>query len=101
LSYQVSVRVSAKYDLAEAEEWYEKRESGLGLLFREEVHDAIVRISENPFLYPERFDGNRRHVLKRFPDNIWYRVIGSEVLVMAVIHGKRGTRHLRGRLTRP
>jgi nucleoside diphosphate kinase len=61
----VSVRVSAKHDVAEAEDWYEEREPGLGIRFRAEV----------------------------------FRVIGSAVVVMAVIHGKRGSKHVRTRLT--
>jgi Plasmid stabilisation system protein. len=98
LSYPISVRLSAKHDVAEAEDWYEEREPGLGVRFRTEVFDAINRISENPFLYPILFHGNRRCVLRRFPFNIWYRVAGSDVLIMAVIHGKRGARQVRGRL---
>jgi plasmid stabilization system protein ParE len=98
LSYLVSLRLSAKQDVAEAEDWYEEREPGLGVRFRTEVFDAIARISENPFLYPDLFKGNRRCVLRRFPYNIWFRVIGSEVVIMAIIHGKRGPRLVRGQL---
>lgn len=99
MSYVVSVRVSAKHDVAEAEDWYEEREPGLGVQFRAEVYDAIARISDNPFIYPELLYGNRRVVLRRFPYNIWFRVAGSDVLVMAIVHGKRGSKHVRARLT--
>jgi plasmid stabilization system protein ParE len=99
LSYSVSIRISARHDIAEAEDWYEEREPGLGAQFRAEFYDAITRISDNPFLYPELLYGNRRLVLRRFPYNIWFRVTRSEVLIMAIIHGKRGRRHVRSRLT--
>ena len=99
LSYPISIRLSAKQDVAEAEDWYEERQPGLGIRFRAEVFDAFARISDNPFLYPDVFYGNHRYVLRRFPYNIWFRVIGSDVLIMAIIHGKRGTRQVRGRLT--
>jgi plasmid stabilization system protein ParE len=99
LSYPVSIRLSAKQDLAEAEDWYEERESGLGTRFRAEAVDAIGRIAENPFLYPDLFKGNRRCVLRRFSYNVWFRIIGPEVLIMAVTHGKRGPRQVRRRLT--
>jgi toxin ParE1/3/4 len=98
LTYPVSVRVSAKYDVAEAEDWYEEREPGLGVQFRAEIYDAIARISDTPSFYPELLYGNRRLVLRRFPYNIWFRVTGPGVLIMAVIHGKRGSRHVRSRL---
>ena len=100
LSYQISIRLSAKQDVAEAEDWYEERQSGLGDRFRAEVFEAVERISDSPLLYPDLFSGNRRCVLRRFPYNIWFRVIGYEVIILAIIHGKRGPRQLRGRLTR-
>lgn len=84
--------------MADAEDWYEERVRGLGVRFRAEVDDAIAKISDNPLLYPDLFHGNRRYVMKRFPYNIWFRVMGSDVLIMAIIHGKRGPRRVRGRL---
>jgi len=99
LSYPITVRLSAKQDVAEAQDWYEERVPGLGARFLAEVDNAIARISDNPFLYPDLFLGNRRYVLRRFPYNIWFRVMGSDVLIMAIIHGKRGPRRVRSRLT--
>ena len=98
MSYPVSIRLAAKQDVAEAEDWYEERQSSLGLQFRMEVFDAIAKISDNPLLYPELLRGNRRCVLRRFPYNIWFRIAGSDVVIMAIIHGKRGTRQVRRRL---
>ena len=57
LNYQISIRLAAKQDVAEAEDWYEERQSGLGHRFRSEVFDAVERISANQFLYPDLFNG--------------------------------------------
>jgi hypothetical protein len=70
LSYPISVRLSAKQDVAEAQDWYEERVPGLVVRFRAEVDHAIARISDNPFLYPDLFHGNRRYVMRRFPYHI-------------------------------
>jgi toxin ParE1/3/4 len=100
LSYSVRIRVEAKFDIALAEEWYEERVPGLGLKFRAAAYGAVDRIASDPFLYPELLWGNRRLVMHRFPYNIWFRVSGTAVLVVAVIHGKRGAGTLRSKLER-
>jgi plasmid stabilization system protein ParE len=91
LNFSVHIRLAAKFDIALAEDWYEDRTSGLGVRFRTRVYDAIERIGRNPLAYPEMLPGIRRLVMSGFPYNIWFRVTAGEVLIMAVIHGKRGS----------
>ena len=99
MSVPVRIRLAAKLDIAEAEDWYESRAPGLGLEFRTATYEAIDGIGSGPFVYPELFRGNRRLVMHRFPYNIWYRVSGSGVLIVAVVHGKLGSRTLHSKLT--
>jgi len=98
LSFSVRIRVAAKLDIARAEDWYEERVPGLGLEFRAAAYEAVDRIASDPFLYPELLWGNRRLVMRRFPYNIWFRISGTAVLIVAVIHGKRGAVTLRSKL---
>jgi plasmid stabilization system protein ParE len=98
LNFSVHIRLAAKLDIAQAEDWYEDRTPGLGVRFRTRVYDAIERIGRNPFGYPEMLPGIRRLVMSGFPFNIWFRVIGEEVLIVAVIHGKRGSRFVSAKL---
>jgi len=42
LSYELQVRRAAELDIAEAQVWYESRQSGLGGQFRSEVSLVIV-----------------------------------------------------------
>jgi toxin ParE1/3/4 len=98
LSFSIRIRIAARLDIAKAEDWYEERVPGLGLRFRAAAYEAVTRIASDPFIYPELLWGNRRLVMHRFPYNIWFRVSETDVLIIAVIHGKRGTRALRSKL---
>ena len=80
------------------EDWYDGRLQGLGAVFRAAVDEAIARIAGNPLMYPERYRGNRRAVLRRFPYVLWYRSSDTFVVVLACVHGKRDPRWVRARL---
>lgn len=101
MSVAVRIRLAAKRDIAEAEDWYDNRVRGLGLEFRLATYEAVASIASDPFVYPELFRGNRRLVMHRFPYNIWFRVSGTGVLIVAVVHGKRGRRTIHSKLTGP
>ena len=64
------------------------------------MYEAVASIASDPFVYPELLWGNRRLVMHRFPYNIWFRVSGTVVLLVAVIHGKRGGPAIRSKLGR-
>jgi plasmid stabilization system protein ParE len=98
LSLPVLLRRAAELDLAEIEDWYETQREGLGSEFRVSLDEVIRRISDNPFICPERYRGNRRALLRRFPYVVWYRADGDRIVVLACIHGRRDPRRLRARL---
>jgi hypothetical protein len=52
MSYRLRIRLAAEADVAEAAQWYNERQLGLGEKFLREVDQAIVRILENPFAFP-------------------------------------------------
>src|SRR2546422_3386717 len=60
-------------------------------LFRS-VDAAIARVANNPLIYPERYRGARRVLLRRFPYVLWYRSYDIFVVILACIHGKRDPR---------
>jgi hypothetical protein len=60
--------------VAEAAQWYNERQVGLGEKFLREVDQAIVRILENPLAFPVilRRHEVRRVLTKRFPYRIFF-----------------------------
>jgi plasmid stabilization system protein ParE len=93
MSWFVEIRPEVRDDVAEAADWYESREAGLGVEFIEEIIRVWDAISEHPFI------GSRRHpamdIRWRYPERFPYRVIycideiGKSVLVIAVLHAAR------------
>jgi len=89
-------------DVAEAAEWYETRQSALGVRFIEEIIRVWDALADNPLL------GSRRHPTKnirwRYPERFPYRVIyevdetGHTVRVAAVLHAARHDRHWKKRV---
>lgn len=80
------------------EDWYDTQRQGLRTEFRDVVDEAIARIADNPLMYPERYRGARRAVVRRFPYVLWYRWYDTFVVVLACVHGKRDPRAIRARL---
>ena len=95
---RVVLRRAAELDLAAIEDWYEGQEAGLGAEFRKAVDELVDRIGETPLAYPERYRGNRRAILRRFPYVVWYRIAGDSAIVLACVHGRRDPRLARARL---
>ena len=51
MSYRLKIRLAAEADVAEAAQWYNQRQLGLGEKFIREVDQAIARILENPLFF--------------------------------------------------
>ena len=47
-------------ELTDAAMWYESKESGLGVRFRDDISNIVSRIAEDPMLWREREGGSRR-----------------------------------------
>ena len=76
-------------DVAQAVDWYETREPGLGARFRREVESACSAILQHPLLWRERRGGYRRVNLPGFPFYLAYLLRQEHVLIAAVGHGSR------------
>jgi len=98
LTVPVFVRRAAELELAAAEDRYEGQREGLGSEFRAQVDELLTVLADFPQLFPERYRGNRRAVLRRFPYLLWYRLENDAVVVLVCIHAKRDPRVARARL---
>jgi len=89
MKYRVIVRPEAEDDLKEAFSWYEDKRAGLGYDFLLQVDAGLNLIVKTPAIHPIEYKGTRKHLIKRFPYKIIYFVQSEQIIVLAVIHGRR------------
>lgn len=73
MTWLVYVRPESERDLANAQDWYEKKQAGLGGKFLDEVASTMRELEsgpERPRLYCRNF---RRVLLRRFPYKMFYQ----------------------------
>jgi toxin ParE1/3/4 len=85
---------AAKAELITAATRYEQEREGLGEKFLEAIDRALAIVVAAPERWPvaprvSPRRGIHRHLLKRFPFAVIYRLVGDEVEVVAVAHHKR------------
>jgi plasmid stabilization system protein ParE len=91
------VRPAAAADLDEAFLWYEAQRDGLGEEFLNAVTRIMSGLAESPRQYPVVYRDTRRALVRRFPYSVFYRVLESDVVVVACFHGSRDPETWRGR----
>lgn len=89
---------NAEQELVEAALWYESKEVGLGIRFRDEIAHVIERIVEDPLLWREQSGGYRRVNCPVFPYYISFFIRGSRIIIAAVAHGHRKPGYWKSRL---
>jgi plasmid stabilization system protein ParE len=91
--WELEILPRAEDEVAQAEDWYEARRSGLGSRFLAEVEAALERIADGPERFPRWLDDARyrRAVLSRFPYVVMFVAdpAASRVTVVAVAHTSR------------
>jgi plasmid stabilization system protein ParE len=76
-------------DFDDAFDWYERQRAGLGVDFVVRVQETLDQISVTPELYPQVLVGVRRALVRRYPYSIFYRIESGQIIVLAVLHGRR------------
>lgn len=79
----------AKDEADNAADFYEQRESGLGLEFILQVEQAIQQIQRDPESWPRLSSSFRRARVARFPYDVIFRVMPDEFVVYAIAHHHR------------
>jgi plasmid stabilization system protein ParE len=90
-------RPEAEAELLDAQGWYEAQRAGLGGAFAAAVDQTIAAILANPLGYPRVHGDTRRALVQRFPYAVYFRPIADEVVVLAVMHGRRLPRRWQSR----
>lgn len=87
--YRLVIRPEAEAELAEAVQWYEAKERGLGSEFLRAFRAATAVLRRNPNLYQVVEGEARRILVGRFPYGIIYEIHGAEVVILACFHSSR------------
>lgn len=95
--YEIVVHEDADSELNNAAAFFQSRQEGLGDQFLGEVAAAFRRIQSHPFSGSTVFDEFHRHLMRRFPYSIVYRVETEKVFVLAVAHLRRRPLYWRDR----
>jgi toxin ParE1/3/4 len=99
MRFNVSILAEAEVDIDNAYVWYELRQVNLGNKFFKKVEESVQFISNNPYCCKVLYKGIRRHIVKKFPYAIYYKVNFEfkEIQIVGVIHFKRSSRVIKKR----
>jgi toxin ParE1/3/4 len=89
MSLPVRLQRAAQAEYDDAVDWYEERQTGLGLRFFTDLENILERIGEQPDRYPEADLGVREAMLSGWPYCVYYQIRSDHVLVIAVHHSAR------------
>jgi len=93
MTYGLILRKAAEVDIHDAYLYYESCRQGLGQEFMLSLEAAVASISRSPGQYRTVYKNVRRLVLQRFPYSIFFIIMRSQVIVLAVMHARRDPEH--------
>jgi len=82
---RIAITQEAKAKLAEAFQWYESKEAGLGHEFLRALSACFELIQRHPDIFPV-VKGYRRGLPRKFPYTFFYRCDDSLVTVYQIFH---------------
>ena len=97
MTSRLVLRPQAEAELLDARDWYEDQRPRLGGAFATEIDKALAGILQAPLAYPRVQGQVRRALVRRFPYAIYFRAMPDEIVVLAVIHGRRHPRRWQSR----
>jgi plasmid stabilization system protein ParE len=92
------VRKTAEKEIAEADEYYQEQQEGLGDDLMEQLERTYAIIRQMPQLYAEARPGIRRAKIQRFPSSVLYTVTDRAIVILSVLHQKRDLKKVLARL---
>jgi plasmid stabilization system protein ParE len=100
MRFRVIVEADAEREWQQAADWYEERESGVGLRFNAAVHQCLQSLAQEPERFPLISRLTRKARIHGWPYSIFFVINESrqQIKVVAVWHGKRNPARLRRRL---
>jgi len=84
-------------DIRETKLWYDSNRVGLGDEFLLQLDYLLDAIEDRPMSFPVVAKSARRALMSRFPYCVYYSTGEGEVVVLAVVHGRRSPNVWRSR----
>ena len=84
MTYKVEFSSSARADARKAQRWYEEKALGLGARFAQALARQSRALSPMPEMYKEVRNGIRLCAVPKFPYELYYKVEGRRVIILAV-----------------
>ena len=97
MSLPVVLRDEAQAEFDDAFEYYEQRQTGLGVEFVNHIQEVFDRIAANPYMHAAVLADVRKAVVAKFPYCVYYRAEQARVEVIAVFHSSRNPSIWQGR----
>jgi plasmid stabilization system protein ParE len=89
MSYTLTIRKEAEFDIDEQFDYYEEKRDGLGHDFLLCIEEALDKLQRNPLVYRKIHKELRRIPIRRFPCRIFYFVQNNSVIVTAAFHARK------------
>jgi plasmid stabilization system protein ParE len=93
----VVFRPRAAEEARAARRWYEEQKPGLGARFADALDETLQRIVSSPSAFPLVHGEIRRAVVRQFPYGVYFRAHAHDLVVIAVMHGRRHPRRWQSR----
>ena len=89
MTYEITIKEEAYYDLQRAYDYYEEQSKGLGEKFLESVKERLDYLRRYPLHFTKVEKDFRQTLIDTFPYLIIYEISGTEIIVYAVFHGSQ------------
>ncbi|WP_373693807.1 MULTISPECIES: type II toxin-antitoxin system RelE/ParE family toxin [Aequorivita] len=83
-NYRILIEEDAKFDIAEAYDWYSKISLKICASFLTEIKKTIAYLSKNPFLFQFVYKDFRQVPVKKFPFVILYKIDSENVKIFRI-----------------
>ena len=100
MTFRVVIEEEAEREFAEAVDFYDEREPGIGQKFAHDVRDVFKTVSEDPERFPCYGRLTRKAKVLDWPYSVYFAIKAetSELVIITVWHGARDPAELRRRL---
>jgi toxin ParE1/3/4 len=89
MNHRVILSPDGKDDIRTAIRWYANIDPELAFRFEAEAETIVLRLAQDPYLFPISYKSIRKALLKRFPYTVYFTFNVGKISVLAVVHQRR------------